>query len=164
MIDCSPCTYDILHVQDLLCTIICSGVQALVGACMAPRWMLRAPFAILRQLVHPMSTCATFCDPVPSCRLIVCSGSDDSSAGVIINMLRQLAHGSVPWPMILVCLLLSWNSTVKLDRCVDFGEFFAGSQTLSCACRQLGHCGHSHDIVANPAFDFLSPAGYLCGA
>ena len=79
-------------------------------------------------------------------------------------MLRQLVHGSVPWPMILICLLLSWHSKFKLDRCVDFGEFFAGSQTLSSACRQLGHRGHSHDIVVIPAFDFLSPAGYLCGA
>ena len=61
---------------------------------------------------------------------------------VVVDMLR---HG-VPWPIVLLILLLRWTGNVHHSR-IDFAEYFAGVGEQTRALQQSGLAGHAHDLV-----------------
>ena len=75
----------------------------------------------------------------------------------------DMFRGRVPWPMVLVLLLLRFTTTLPHDRTIDFSEQFAGTAVISAACRSLGLRGHSQDVLYSRAMNMLTPAGFaLC--
>ena len=73
-------------------------------------------------------------------------------------VVREMLKFGIPWPMILIVLLLGWTTNVAHDP-VTFSEFFgAGEQTQ--AFLRKGLFGHHHDIERGSSLDFLANAGY----
>ncbi len=79
-------------------------------------------------------------------------------------MVAELAHLGVPWPMILIMLLLAWSTNVSHEP-IGFADFFSGEEAQTAAFREDNHMrGHSHDIRNGRAFDFLANAGFALAA
>ena len=79
-------------------------------------------------------------------------------------VVAELAKLGMPWPMILVMLLLAWSSNVSHSP-IGFVELFSGAESQTHAFREGGLQGHSHDIQKEPSvFDFLSNSGFALAA
>jgi hypothetical protein len=57
-----------------------------------------------------------------------------------------MAKFGIPWPCILLVLLLGWTQNIRHDP-ISFAEFFAGASEQSKALGGLGLQGHTHDIT-----------------
>lgn len=60
-------------------------------------------------------------------------------------VVRELLAGGVPWPMILLVLLLKWTGNISHTP-IGYCELFAGEAAQSRALEQRGISGHTHDI------------------
>ena len=79
-------------------------------------------------------------------------------------VVAELARLGVPWPMILLMLLLAWSTNVSHTP-IGFADFFSGEDAQTAAFREDHYMqGHSHDIRNGRAFDFLANSGFALAA
>jgi hypothetical protein len=78
-------------------------------------------------------------------------------------MLSTVLQAGLPWPLLLMLILLAHSKNISLSRDLHFLESFAGSAAFSTACLELGLTGHTQDIAYSKAMDILSPAGFVSG-
>ena len=57
----------------------------------------------------------------------------------------EMARFGIPWPVILVVLLLMWTENIHHGP-VNFVEYFAGVGEQTQALVQHGLIGHAHDL------------------
>ena len=82
------------------------------------------------------------------------------------HMILELQRWRAPWALMLLLLLLEFNSKVPSTENVQFVELFAGQAEVSCALRSCGLFGSTHDINIDPQYmDLCSTTGFLhlCG-
>jgi hypothetical protein len=78
------------------------------------------------------------------------------------DMLSLVMSRALPWPLLLLLVLLCHSSNLCGPRDLHFLEFFAGSAAFSGACKALGLKGHCQDIdYDRKSMDILSPAGFV---
>ena len=75
---------------------------------------------------------------------------------VVLELLRWRA----PAALILMIVLLGFNSKVPQDLNLGFCEFFAGDGQVSLAMWQAGMKGSSHDIRYTALMDLATPHGF----
>ena len=78
-------------------------------------------------------------------------------------MLGCVMDRKLPWPLLLLLVLVSHSSNICLDRDLHYLEMFAGSAAFSKACAALELRGQSHDLGYSVSMDILSPAGFVSG-
>ena len=67
----------------------------------------------------------------------------------------------MPPVMMLLCLLLMFNSQVPRTCDVEYVELFAGAAQISRHCFGQGMVGSSHDIEYSSHFDLCGRTGFL---
>ena len=75
---------------------------------------------------------------------------------VVMEMLKWRA----PAVLMLLVILLSFNSKVPQKMDVGFCEFFAGEGQISLALWSCGVKGSSHDLRYSSLMDLCSPHGF----
>ena len=75
---------------------------------------------------------------------------------MVVLELRSLG---LPWPMILLILLVQWTENISHTP-LQFSAFFEGEGAQSKALWSLKYVGHAHDLTRGPQFDILSPSGF----
>ncbi|CAK9041660.1 unnamed protein product [Durusdinium trenchii] len=77
-------------------------------------------------------------------------------------MILELQRWRAPWALMLLLLLLEFNSKVPSTQNAQFVELFAGQAEVSCALRSCGLSGSTHDINIDPQYmDLCSTTGFL---
>ena len=74
---------------------------------------------------------------------------------VVAEMLRA----RIPWPLILIVLLLGWTANVGHGP-IGYAEFFAGQAEQSKAFEGVGLRGHTHDIKNGRHYDICGDSGF----
>ena len=74
-------------------------------------------------------------------------------------VVQEVARAHLPWPMILLVLLLRWTSNVHHHQ-IQFADLFSGQAAQTVALRLFGFLGHSQDLVKGSKFDFMSDSGF----
>lgn len=78
-------------------------------------------------------------------------------------MLDVDAVRSLPWPLVLLVLLIEFTPQFDKARTLDFSEMFAGVATVSRACKTLQLRGHTQDVLLHSSMNILGCAGFaLC--
>lgn len=78
------------------------------------------------------------------------------------HMILGLERWSAPPVLMLLVLLLLFNTKVDRKCNIEYVEVFAGAAEISKACLANGMVGSSHDISYGPHFDLCGRAGFLC--
>lgn len=80
------------------------------------------------------------------------------------NMMLDVdAVRRLPWPLVLLVLLVEFTPQFDKARTLDFSEMFAGVATVSNACKTLQLRGHTQDVALHPSMNILGCAGFaLC--
>jgi hypothetical protein len=61
-------------------------------------------------------------------------------------VVREMSWFGIPWPIILLVLLLLWTANIG-HSAIGFAAFFEGEGAQTRAFRVRGLQGHSHDIA-----------------
>jgi hypothetical protein len=72
----------------------------------------------------------------------------------------RLLQSRVPWPAVLIFLLLSWNPQLHQQQNLQFVELFSGNGAITRAFKMLRWRGHAHDLCAHSSLDINGDAGY----
>ena len=77
-------------------------------------------------------------------------------------MIFELQRWRAPWALMLLLLLLQFNSRAPAWETVQFVELFDGEAEVSFALRSSGLHGSTHDINISPSYmDLCSTTGFL---
>lgn len=104
----------------------------------------------LERLLLLVDKCLPLAAP-PSCSCVEAKPYLVSVGFAAIAMVVQELHkGNVPWPMILLVLLLGWTTNVSHTP-IGFSEYFAGAGAQSDALSTVAR-GHAHDLANGVEF------------
>ena len=73
---------------------------------------------------------------------------------------KTLLDRGLPWPFVLLCLLLTFTPGLVHAQDLQFVELFAGDGAVTSAFRGLACRGHAHDLRHHAALDVCGLAGF----
>ena len=77
---------------------------------------------------------------------------------------KTLLDRGLPWPFVLLCLLLTFTPGLSHVRDLQFVELFAGDGAVTSAFRGLAWRGHARDLRHHAALDVCRSAGFALAA
>lgn len=84
------------------------------------------------------------------------------SRSVSTAMIYDLCQIRAPPVLMLLLVLLQFNTKVKRSPSIDFCEVWAGEAEVTKALRRCNMVGSAFDILHDPVYDITSVTGFLC--